>query len=58
MLTTKNYIRTVCKVKPEWLIDIAPGYFDLSSFPMCEGKRVLEGIIGKKEKKGGKKGKK
>ncbi|KAL4919767.1 P-loop containing nucleoside triphosphate hydrolase protein [Aspergillus aurantiobrunneus] len=33
VLTTKNYIRTVTAVKPEWLIDIAPSYYDISSFP-------------------------
>ncbi|PYH44521.1 DEAH-box ATP-dependent RNA helicase PRP43 [Aspergillus saccharolyticus JOP 1030-1] len=33
VLTTKNYIRTVTAVKPEWLIDIAPNYYDISTFP-------------------------
>ncbi|KAI9045226.1 DEAH-box ATP-dependent RNA helicase PRP43 [Aspergillus affinis] len=33
VLTTKNYIRTVTAVKPEWLIDIAPTYYDINSFP-------------------------
>ncbi|KAL2829928.1 P-loop containing nucleoside triphosphate hydrolase protein [Aspergillus cavernicola] len=33
VLTTKNYIRSVTAVKPEWLIDIAPTYYDISSFP-------------------------
>ncbi|CBF90134.1 hypothetical protein AN0133.2 [Aspergillus nidulans FGSC A4] len=33
VLTTKNYIRTVTAVKPEWLIDIAPTYYDISTFP-------------------------
>ncbi|RMJ28500.1 hypothetical protein PHISP_00627 [Aspergillus sp. HF37] len=32
VLTTKNYIRTVTAVKPEWLLDIAPSYYDLSTF--------------------------
>ncbi|RAL14014.1 DEAH-box ATP-dependent RNA helicase PRP43 [Aspergillus homomorphus CBS 101889] len=33
VLTTKNYIRTVTAVKPEWLIDIAPTYYDIPTFP-------------------------
>ncbi|CAH1783851.1 unnamed protein product [Owenia fusiformis] len=45
VLTTKNYIRTVTDVKPEWLVRIAPQYFDMSNFPMCEAKRVLERIF-------------
>jgi len=42
VLTSKNYIRTVCEVKAEWLIEIAPHYYDLANFPQCEAKRVLE----------------
>jgi pre-mRNA-splicing factor ATP-dependent RNA helicase DHX15/PRP43 len=44
VLTTKNYIRTVIEVKPEWLLELSPNYYDLSSFPQCEGKRALERI--------------
>lgn len=33
VLTTKNYIRTVTAVKPEWLLEIAPTYYDIPSFP-------------------------
>ncbi|GAD97116.1 pre-mRNA-splicing factor ATP-dependent RNA helicase PRP43 [Paecilomyces variotii No. 5] len=33
VLTTKNYIRTVTAVKPEWLLEIAPTYYDISTFP-------------------------
>ncbi|GFO23888.1 pre-mRNA-splicing factor ATP-dependent RNA helicase dhx15 [Plakobranchus ocellatus] len=47
VLTTKNYIRTVTDIKPEWLIKMAPQYYDMSNFPMCEAKRQLERIIGK-----------
>jgi pre-mRNA-splicing factor ATP-dependent RNA helicase DHX15/PRP43 len=36
VLTTKNYIRTVTGVKPEWLLDIAPTYYDISTFPKGE----------------------
>ena len=36
VLTSKNYIRTVTAVKPEWLLDIAPNYYDVDSFPKGE----------------------
>jgi len=44
VLTSKNYIRTVTEVKPEWLLELAPVYYDLENFPECEGKRVLKRI--------------
>uniref|UniRef100_A0A1B0G6Z8 RNA helicase n=1 Tax=Glossina morsitans morsitans TaxID=37546 RepID=A0A1B0G6Z8_GLOMM len=42
VLTTKNYIRTVTDVKPEWLLTLAPQYYDMNNFPQCEAKRQLE----------------
>eukprot|EP00741_Cyanophora_paradoxa_P024431 tig00022075_g23589.t1 len=42
VLTTKNFIRTCTEVKGEWLVDIAPHYYDLDNFPQCEAKRLLE----------------
>ncbi|XP_055903366.1 ATP-dependent RNA helicase DHX15 homolog [Eupeodes corollae] len=42
VLTTKNYIRTVTDVKPEWLLSHAPQYYDMNNFPQCEAKRQLE----------------
>ncbi|KAJ5106990.1 hypothetical protein N7456_003665 [Penicillium angulare] len=41
VLTTKNYIRTVTAVKPEWLLDIAPTYYDISTFPKGEIRSAL-----------------
>jgi pre-mRNA-splicing factor ATP-dependent RNA helicase DHX15/PRP43 len=29
VLTSKNFIRTVTNIKPEWLIELAPTYYDL-----------------------------
>lgn len=51
VLTTKNYIRTVTDIKPDWLIQISPQYYDLSNFPQCEARRVLEKLIAKMETK-------
>lgn len=42
VLTTKNYVRTVSRIKGEWLVELAEEYYDLSSFPQCEAKRQLE----------------
>lgn len=42
VLTSKNYIRTVTDIRGEWLLEVAPHYFDLQNFPECEAKRVLE----------------
>lgn len=41
-LTTKNYIRTVTVTSVEWLVELAPHYFDLKNFPECEAKGELE----------------
>jgi len=44
VFTSKNYIRTVTEIKPEWLLEIAPHYYDLKNFPECLAKRILEKI--------------
>ncbi|PSN37197.1 Pre-mRNA-splicing factor ATP-dependent RNA helicase DHX15 [Blattella germanica] len=49
VLTTKNYIRTVTDIKPEWVLKIAPQYYDLNNFPQCEAKRQLELLQAKME---------
>ncbi|XP_017792912.1 PREDICTED: putative pre-mRNA-splicing factor ATP-dependent RNA helicase PRP1 isoform X2 [Habropoda laboriosa] len=51
VLTTKNYIRTVTDIKPDWLLKIAPQYYDLQNFPQCEAKRQLEVIQAKLDSK-------
>eukprot|EP00455_Lapot_gusevi_P031023 TRINITY_DN3348_c0_g1_i3.p1 TRINITY_DN3348_c0_g1~~TRINITY_DN3348_c0_g1_i3.p1 ORF type:complete len:699 (-),score=169.43 TRINITY_DN3348_c0_g1_i3:34-2130(-) len=48
VLTTKNYIRTVTDVKGEWLLEVAPQYYDLNSFPDGNAKRVLERLSRKR----------
>lgn len=51
VLTTRNYVRTDTNIKGDWLIDIAPHYFDLSNFPPGEARRALERLFAKREKK-------
>ncbi len=50
VLTTKNYIRTCIDIRGEWLIDVAPHYFDLSNFPQGDARRALERLYAKKDK--------
>lgn len=45
VLTSKNFIRTVTQVEAEWLLEIAPHYYDLSNFPKCEAKRELTQML-------------
>ncbi|KAI9732377.1 MAG: DEAH-box ATP-dependent RNA helicase prp43 [Cirrosporium novae-zelandiae] len=44
VLTTKNYIRNVTAIKPEWLLDIAPTYYDLSTFEKGDIKTSLQRV--------------
>lgn len=47
VLTTKNYIRTVTAVKPEWLLDIAPNYYDINSFKKGDIRNSLQRTVDK-----------
>jgi pre-mRNA-splicing factor ATP-dependent RNA helicase DHX15/PRP43 len=38
-------------IEPQWLLELAPEYYDLENFPECEAKRVLERILVKAHKK-------
>jgi len=42
VLTSKNYIRTCSAVAGEWLVELAPHYFDLANFPEGETRKALE----------------
>lgn len=53
VLTSKNYIRTCTDIRGDWLIDVAPHYFELSNFPPCEAKRALERLYLQKQKESG-----
>ncbi|KAJ0979962.1 hypothetical protein J5N97_015436 [Dioscorea zingiberensis] len=50
VLTSRNFIRTVTDVRGEWLVDIAPHYYDLSNFPSGEAKRVLERLYAMRQR--------
>lgn len=44
VLTSKNYLRTVTAVQPEWLIELAPKYYDLDHFGKGDVKLSLERV--------------
>lgn len=51
LLTSDNYVRTCCGIKGEWLLEIAPHYYNLEKFPRSDAKveliRLQEEIIKK-----------
>eukprot|EP01029_Cantina_marsupialis_P016210 TRINITY_DN3601_c1_g1_i1.p1 TRINITY_DN3601_c1_g1~~TRINITY_DN3601_c1_g1_i1.p1 ORF type:complete len:722 (+),score=268.55 TRINITY_DN3601_c1_g1_i1:58-2223(+) len=49
VLTSRSYIRTCTTVRPEWLIELAPHYYDFSNFPECEAKVELKSIARARE---------
>ncbi|EEQ97718.1 ATP-dependent RNA helicase, putative [Perkinsus marinus ATCC 50983] len=51
VLTAKNYIRTVMTIKGEWLLELAPGYYNIEELPNSETKRQLARIKKGMEKK-------
>jgi pre-mRNA-splicing factor ATP-dependent RNA helicase DHX15/PRP43 len=43
VLTSKNYIRTVTDVgSGDWLLEVAPNYFNVNNFKSKDVRRVLE----------------
>lgn len=52
MYTNNQFIRTVTEVRPEWLLEYSPQYFDPSTFPeKSETRRALERVVAKKSGK-------
>jgi len=44
------FLVLTCNSHLNRLVDIAPHYYDLTNFPQCEAKRVLEKLYKKREK--------
>lgn len=44
VLTTKNYIRTITEIQPEWLFVACPEYFNLAEMKNGEAKKKLERV--------------
>ncbi|GFP86763.1 probable pre-mRNA-splicing factor ATP-dependent RNA helicase [Phtheirospermum japonicum] len=47
--TSRDFVRTVTDVRGEWLVDIAPHYYDMSNFPDGEAKRQLAKLYKKRK---------
>ena len=45
VLTSRNYVRTVTEIRPEWLFEMSQEYFDLNEFRNSESKRKLERVL-------------
>ena len=45
VLTSRNYVRTVTHIRPEWLFEMSKDYFDLSEFKNSDSKKKLERIL-------------
>lgn len=44
VLTSRNFVRTVTAQRIEWLVELAPHYFDLETWPEGETKAELERV--------------
>ena len=44
VLTSKNYIRTVTEIQPEWLFEVSKEYFNVEELKNGEAKRKLERV--------------
>ena len=47
ILTTGIYLRTVSEVQPEWLLELAPEYFDFVATPDSDSGRALQRLAKK-----------
>lgn len=45
VLTSRNFVRSVTTVRIEWLIEIAPHYFELENWPEGETKLEVNQIL-------------
>ncbi|KIJ12487.1 hypothetical protein PAXINDRAFT_101199 [Paxillus involutus ATCC 200175] len=53
VLTTRPYIRTATDVRAEWLLELAPVYFDIATFTDGETKRALKRVVNKQAGRSG-----
>jgi pre-mRNA-splicing factor ATP-dependent RNA helicase DHX15/PRP43 len=51
VFTTRHYIRTVTEIRPEWLLEFAANYYDVTALPDSETKRALQRLLKKSQAK-------
>ncbi|KAI1471159.1 P-loop containing nucleoside triphosphate hydrolase protein [Daldinia caldariorum] len=57
VMTSKHYIRTVTGIKPEWLLELAPAYYDIDSWDgQKEVKLALKAVADKMRRRAAMKG--
>lgn len=56
VLTSKQYVRTVTNIRPEWLLEIAPQYYNLEDFEKGEVKTALTRVAEKVQRRQAMKG--
>jgi pre-mRNA-splicing factor ATP-dependent RNA helicase DHX15/PRP43 len=56
VLTSKQYVRTVTNIRPEWLLEIAPQYYNLEDFDKGEVKTALTRVAEKVQRRQAMKG--
>ncbi|KAJ0396847.1 hypothetical protein P43SY_001794 [Pythium insidiosum] len=44
VLTSRNYVRVCTRVRGEWLVSLAPHYYDLANFPDGDTRKELENL--------------
>eukprot|EP00928_Gymnodinium_smaydae_P072633 TRINITY_DN55969_c0_g1_i1.p1 TRINITY_DN55969_c0_g1~~TRINITY_DN55969_c0_g1_i1.p1 ORF type:complete len:723 (-),score=146.68 TRINITY_DN55969_c0_g1_i1:118-2286(-) len=49
VLTSKNFVRTVTQVRGEWLLELAPQYYNIADLPRSEARNTLERIAKRKQ---------
>jgi pre-mRNA-splicing factor ATP-dependent RNA helicase DHX15/PRP43 len=47
VLTTRHFIRTVTEIRPDWLLELAANYYDMTTFTDSETKLALQRVMKK-----------
>jgi len=48
MMTSRSYLKIATQIRGEWLLDIAPHYYDPIKLPECEAKGLLEKMMARR----------
>ncbi|KEZ41840.1 Pre-mRNA-splicing factor ATP-dependent RNA helicase PRP43 [Scedosporium apiospermum] len=51
VLTSQQYIRTCTYIKPEWLLEIAPVYYDIDTFEPGEVRSALMRVVARRKRR-------
>jgi pre-mRNA-splicing factor ATP-dependent RNA helicase DHX15/PRP43 len=51
VMTSSNFVRTCTSVYCDWLLEIAPQYYNLANFPNGEAKESLKRMVARDKAK-------